>query len=57
MKKQHHRAKLPFFVVREMREKRDANRHRWTYLALAQQYGCSESTARDIVKYRTRVMN
>jgi hypothetical protein len=55
MNKPHHRAKLPYQVIREMRDKREANRHRWTYLALANQYGCGESTARDIVNYRTRV--
>lgn len=48
----HSKAKLTDSQVREMRRQREEyNRsYRW----LAQRFECGESTARDIVKYRTR---
>ena len=51
----HHNAKLTTEQVKEMRSLRAINRHRYTYLALANQFGCGESTARDIVNFMTRI--
>ena len=50
--KPHHRAKLSNWQVREMR----AAYIPWVrgYGFLARQFGCGESTARDICTYRTR---
>ena len=51
--KRHHRAKLPFEQVKQMRHLRQ----RWgrSYAALAKEFRCGESTARDIVNYYTRI--
>ncbi len=53
----HHRARLSDDQVREMRrlyEDWKANGLRKGYATLAAIFGCGESTARDIVTYRTR---
>lgn len=49
----HHRAKLTTEQVKEMRALRETTGA--SYAALAAQFGCGESTARDIVTYRTRI--
>ena len=58
MKKKHHRAKLDFSQVKDMRNLY----HQWKsagsnkgYGELGSMFGCSQWTARDIVTYRTRV--
>ena len=48
----HQRAKLTTDQVKEMRSIREATGA--SYATLAAQFGCGESTARDIVTYRTR---
>lgn len=50
----HHRAKLSDADVLEMRQLRESKPWLWSYKSLAEHVGCGESTARDIVKYRTR---
>jgi AraC-like DNA-binding protein len=50
----HGKAKLTDKEVRRMRFLREYNPIHWTYLALAAEFGCGESTVRDIVQYRTR---
>ena len=52
----HHRAKLTPAQVKEMRQLRESKPWLWSYRALADHFGCGESTARDIVQYWTRVM-
>ena len=49
----HQRAKLTTDQVNEMRAMREATGA--SYAALAAQFGCGESTARDIVNYWTRI--
>jgi hypothetical protein len=51
---QHHNAVLSDAEVEEMRTLREYAPWLWSYGALADHFGCSESTARDIVTYRTR---
>lgn len=51
---QHHNAKLSDEDVDEMRKKREEQPWLWSYQALADEYGCGVSTARDICTYRTR---
>ena len=53
---QHHNAKLSDADVLEMRARREERPEIWSYGALAAEYGCGESTVRDIVTYRTRYM-
>lgn len=48
----HQHAKLTTEQVKEMRALREATG--MGYSVLAAQFGCGESTARDIVTYRTR---
>lgn len=53
----HHRARLTDNQVREMRqlyENWKAKGLRKGYAALGAMFGCGESTARDIITYRTR---
>lgn len=53
----HPRARLSDDQVREMRQTYESWKHsgdRRGYLALSRLYGCSASTARDIITYRTR---
>lgn len=50
----HHRAKLPDADVKEMRKLRGSKPWLWSYRALAEHFGCGQSTARDIVNYYTR---
>lgn len=50
----HQNAKLSDEDVREMRRLRESKPWLWSYRSLAQHMGCGESTARDIVTYRTR---
>lgn len=60
MKKKHHRAKLDFSQVQDMRnvyEKWKAAGANKGYEALAIIFGCGVSTARDIVTYRTRAIS
>ena len=49
----HQRAKLTTDQVNEMRAMREFTGA--SYAALAAQFGCGESTARDIVNYWTRI--
>lgn len=49
----HQRAKLTTEQVKEMRAMREATGA--SYATLAAQFECGESTARDIVTYRTRI--
>lgn len=49
----HQRAKLTTDQVKEMRLIREATGA--SYATLAAQFGCGESTARDIVNYYTRI--
>lgn len=53
MNKPHHRAKLPFVRVKQMRA--DYLAYIVGYEALAKKYQCGVSTARDICTFRTRV--
>jgi len=48
----HQKAKLSDEDVRVMREMREEKG--WSYAKLAKHFDCGESTARDIIKYRTR---
>ncbi len=50
----HGNAKLTDSQVAEMRRLRSANEKSWSYAKLAKRFRCGESTARDIVQYRTR---
>lgn len=50
----HQHAKLTDAQVRKMRFLREYNPIAWSYAALAAEFGCGESTVRDIVKWRTR---
>ena len=50
----HQKAKLPDADVREMRRLREERPWLWSYRALADEFGCGQSTARDIVNYQTR---
>lgn len=50
----HHRAKLTDADVKEMRQLRQTKPWLWSYRALAEYFGCGQSTARDIVNYYTR---
>ena len=50
----HHRAKLSDADVLEMRRLRESKPWLWSYRSLAEYVGCGNSTARDIVTYRTR---
>lgn len=50
----HHNAKLTDVDVLEMRRLRESRPWLWSYRALADYLGCGQSTARDIVTYRTR---
>jgi hypothetical protein len=50
----HHRAKLSDADVSEMRRLRESRPYIWSYAALADKFGCGQSTVRDIVKYWTR---
>jgi len=49
----HQRAKLTTDQVNQMRSLRETTGA--SYAALAAKFGCGESTARDIVTYRTRI--
>jgi hypothetical protein len=54
----HHRAKISSAMVRDMRSLYQSWKAAGSpkgYGALAELFGCSEWTARDIVTYRTRV--
>jgi hypothetical protein len=53
MRKQHHKAKLPFTAVKAMRAAHLP--YVVGYKKLAKQFGCAESTARDICTFRTRM--
>jgi hypothetical protein len=50
----HHKAKLPFEVVKAMRKEHLAYIRGYEYLA--KKYKCGISTARDICTYRTRIL-
>ena len=50
----HHNARLTDDEVKEMRRLRESRPDMWSYGALADHFGCSPSTVRDIVKYYTR---
>lgn len=50
----HQRATLSDEQVREMRRLHTRPTERLGYRALAQRFGCGQSTARDICTYRTR---
>lgn len=50
----HHRAKLSDSDVAEMRRLRHEKPWLWSYRALAEYFGCGQSTARDIVNHWTR---
>ena len=52
---QHHNAKLTDAQVKEMREMRKRKPSIYSYCALADRFGCGESTVRDILKYKTRI--
>ena len=52
MGEQHHRARLTDAQVAEIRAKHIP--YIFGYKRLAREYGCSESTARNICTYRTR---
>ena len=49
----HQRAKLTTDQVKQMRNLRETTG--MSYAKLAAQFGCGESTARDIVNYHTRI--
>lgn len=51
----HHNARLSDADVKEMRLLRETKPWLWSYRALAEHFGCGESTARDIVCYYTRI--
>lgn len=50
----HQNALLTDKQVRSIRELRNDNPRYWSYARLAAEFGCSQSTARDVVKYWTR---
>ena len=50
----HHNARLTDAQVIDMRHKRESKPWLWSYRALADFFGCGESTARDIVCRYTR---
>jgi hypothetical protein len=51
------RARLSDSEVADMRAKRSERPWLWSYRALAEWFGCGQSTVRDIVLLRTRMKN
>lgn len=51
--KKHHKAKLDYSIIKQMRK--DHMAYVVGYETLAKKYNCGISTARDICTYRTRV--
>lgn len=52
----HHNARLSDADVKEMRLLRETKPWLWSYRALAERFGCGQSTVRDIVCYYTRFL-